>query len=215
MAFLAFIRELFLNLLFPPYCAGCQKLGTYLCPNCYEQIHFFTLPVKIKLDPSYLDHVISVGNYQEPLSSLIHMYKYKGVKAIGPVLARMVYHTTAVPIVDCVTFVPLHKKRLAERDFNQSQLVAAELARLMKVPCQDLLQRTRYTTTQASITDRSQRLVHLQDAFVVTEEIDPLPTNVLLIDDVTTTGTTLNECAKILKAAGVKKVIGLTLAHGS
>lgn len=210
------LSTLLLQLLFPPHCAGCNRWGTYLCPRCYEELHFFTLPIKLKLNPCYLDQVIALGNYQEPLSSLLHMYKYKGVKEVSIVIGHLLYHTTALPEVNCLTFVPLHKKRLAERGFNQAELIAERLATLTKIPCRNLLQRTRYTTTQASIMDRQQRLTHLQNSFeILRSEADSLPQSVLLIDDVTTTGTTLNECAKVLKEAGVKTVIGLTVAHGA
>lgn len=216
MQALASFYKLCLYLLFPPHCVGCSRWGTYLCPACYEDLHFYSLPLTLKLDPCSLDHVFAVGNYQEPLSSLIHVYKYKGVKEVGGVIARLIYHSTAVPEVEALTFVPLHPQRLAERGFNQSQLIAEELSNLMKIPCVDLLQRIRYTTTQASVKDRKERLTHLHNCFALQPDVSkPLPASVLLIDDVTTTGTTLNECARVLKAAGVKTVVGLTIAHGS
>ena len=112
--------------------------------------------------------------------------------------------------IDLVVPVPLHKKRFVERGFNQAKLIAKIVAREIDKPCQDLVIRSRHTLQQAKL-KREDRLKNVKNAFVIENNIDG---NVLLIDDVFTTGSTLQECAKVLKKGGAKAVIGFTIARG-
>ena len=112
--------------------------------------------------------------------------------------------------IDLVVPVPLHKKRFVERGFNQAKLIAKIVAREIDKPCQEFVIRSRHTLQQAKL-KREDRLKNVKNAFVIENNIDG---NVLLIDDVFTTGSTLQECAKVLKKGGAKAVIGFTIARG-
>jgi competence protein ComFC len=204
-----------LDVLFPPFCAGCSRIGTYLCADCFEQIEFLPLPIPLDLDPNYLDGLTAATLFEEPVKSLLHEYKYQSVRGIGQWCGRMLYETTPFPLTDVSTSVPLHHKRQRLRGFNQAEEIAVELAKLTKTSYQPLLKRIKHTDFQASITDRSQRLTHLQNCFEFIKPDQSIGSTVLLIDDVTTTGTTLNECAKVLKANGFTQVFGLVVAHGN
>ncbi len=208
----------------PHFCTNCSRIGSYLCSHCYEEIEFQLLPVKIKLEPNYLDKLIASTYYQEPIKSLLHELKYKSVKNIGKWCARFLYEITPFPSATFITAVPLHYRRQAQRGFNQAEEIARELTRLTKTPYLPLLQRTKNTKYQAAISDRDQRLTQLKECFSLNPKAakqfaelkKQVPNlSVLLIDDVSTTGTTLNECAKVLKENGCATIYGLVVAHGS
>ncbi len=173
------------------------------------------MPVSINLDETYVDTLIAATVFEEPIKSLLHEFKYQSVKGIGQWCGRMLYETTNFPQADIITAVPLHPQRQRLRGFNQAEEVAKELSTLSKIPYLPLLKRTKHTEYQASISDRTQRLTHLQNCFEFIQPKQPIGSTVLLIDDVTTTGTTLNECAKVLKQNGFTQVFGLVVAHGN
>lgn len=109
---------------------------------------------------------------------------------------------------DCITYVPMFKKREKARGYNQARLLAQELAERVNCECVALLEKITYTKNQASLT-RSERETNLVGTFAAT---CASPKSVLLVDDVMTTGATANECAKVLKKAGAKTVYVLTFA---
>jgi ComF family protein len=113
---------------------------------------------------------------------------------------------------DVVVPVPLHATRLRERGFNQASLLAALLSAQTSIPSKPLLDRIRYTTTQTAL-DRSERMENLHDAFRLRKNADVRGLRVLLIDDVLTTGSTLSECARVLKRAGALSVHAATAAR--
>lgn len=204
-----------LDFLAPRTCTECGQWGSWLCSHCYEQIVYFPQPIKLNLDPLYVDEFYVMAHYQAPIPALLHTLKYQSVKGIGTLLAEMAYHAMYIPESQCLTAVPLHPRRLDERGFNQAEVIAQRLAFLVHRPYAPLLQRIQYTSAQAHITDRAQRLHRLSTAFAVFPATQfSVTDSVLIVDDVTTTGATLNECARILKNVGWKQVLGLTIAHG-
>jgi ComF family protein len=113
---------------------------------------------------------------------------------------------------DVIVSVPLHPTRQRERGFNQAQLLAELLSARISVPCKLVLERIRYTTTQTAL-DRAERMENLHNAFRLRKNADVRGLNVLLIDDVLTTGSTLSECARVLKRAGANCVYAATAAR--
>jgi competence protein ComFC len=178
-----------------------------------EKVEFSPLPLHLKLEPLYLEEVQAMANYTPPLSSAIQLMKYHPVRGIAHFLGDLLYDTTVFPNVQVITCVPLHFTRYQERGFNQAELIAKTFARRAHLPYLPLLKRKQKTTSQASLGQRSKRLTNLAEIFMV-KKVEHRPHTILIIDDVVTTGTTLNECAKKLKEAGVEKVYGLTVAHG-
>ncbi|MDQ6655114.1 MAG: ComF family protein [Verrucomicrobiota bacterium] len=114
--------------------------------------------------------------------------------------------------IDVVIPVPLHAARKRERGFNQAELLAELLSARAGLPMKPLLQRIRYTTTQTAF-DRAERIENLRDAFRLRKKANVRGLRVLLIDDVLTTGSTLSECARVLKAAGAVSVHAATAAR--
>lgn len=215
--FIKVIWSAFLDLLYPPFCCGCGKFYTYLCPNCYQQINFIPLPLSISLETNYLESVYVTAHYEGVIKKLIKTYKYKSVKDVGKLLAELIWYSTALPKVDLITYVPLNKSKLSKRGFNQTEIIAKELSLLIKLPCIPMLVKVGKYKDQASMESKEERLNNLKDAFVISALFDkPKGINsVLLIDDVITTGTTLNEAARIVKECGIKKVYGYAIAHGN
>jgi len=157
------------------------------------------------------------------LPCAIHNYKYRFLSALANPLARFLQSAlekTSLPLPDIIIPVPLHRKRLKFRGFNQSELLARELASLLTpgidLPLEsDVLLRIRATTPQIKTGSREERLHNLRDAFAIHENKvhHVAGKSVWLIDDVATTGTTLSECANTLKKNGARSVFGIVLAR--
>ncbi len=202
-----------LDLIFPKFCVGCGRFYTFLCNSCYQQINFYPLKVTPNLENIFLEEIIVMAKYEGVLKKLVTTLKYKSVKDISLVLAELIFLTTDIPEVEIITSVPLHHQRKKNRGFNQSSEIAKELSRLLRKPYLKLLRKTKHSKPQAKINDRDKRLTQLKNNFELYQQINS--NSILIIDDVTTTGTTLNECARVLKKNGVKKIYGLVVAHGN
>ena len=206
--------------MYPPLCVQCQEIteGPPLCPHCYQEIQYPWQQPQLKLAPLCIDEFFTAMLYEPPITHLIHQIKYKRLAPLAPFAAELLYDSVYLPLPDLVTAVPLHKDRERWRGFNQSELIAKKYSALIARPYIRTLTRIEETPTQASLKLRKERLSNLAKSF------QPLPAlnttalqnkHILLIDDVATTGTTLNECSKVLKQLGATKITGLTLAHGS
>lgn len=225
------VKNFIFDLLFPRFCVGCQKEGTWLCPSCQDKIILIKSPACIicnKLDPHglcpkhrpalHISSIYPVGYYSDPiLKSLIHSFKYDGAKDIleilGPLITNLAKNRP-LPKNPILIPVPLSYSRLCERGFNQSELLAQYLSQALNISVSsNTLKRTRHTKPQAEF-KRRERLKNIIDSFTVTDPSPIKNKNIILIDDVVTTSATIGECAKALKRAGVKKITVLTLAHG-
>ena len=149
------------------------------------------------------------------MQQAIYSLKYRNLRAIAPVLAGLLNDYLSVNPVpgDVLVPVPLHKSRINERGYNQSELLARQLSRLTGLPVADgCLERNRATSPQARTASADERKSNVSDAFSCRD--DGLSgRNVILIDDVSTSGATLDACAAVLKEAGAGSVWGLTVAR--
>jgi len=166
-----------------------------------------------RLGAAGFDEVYSFGWYQGALRKLIHLFKYSGVRPLAPVFGR--YLKRALPVdreFDVVIPMPLHWKRRWQRGFNQSALLAREVARRFDVPVSKVVRRRRATPPQAGLS-HAKRRANVRGAFRMKRgtRLDGL--RVLLIDDVLTTGATAAACARELKRAGAAHVTVLALAR--
>jgi len=197
-----------LDLLFPPQCVHCQRVGSFLCPRCLAQIE--TAPARTV---EGLDDMRVAVAFEGPARSAVHALKYDGVKRLAEPLALLM--VAALENVDwsvhMVCPVPLHRRRLQERGYNQSALLARALAERMKWEfCEEAISRVRETETQTHL-NAQQRRENVAGAFAVT----PAQVEgrcVVVVDDVLTTGATLGACAAALRAAGAQAVYGVALA---
>ena len=170
---------------------------------------------------------MAYGSYDGALRDLIHLLKFDQVRPIAPILGRMLADVIAAlepalpPGTIAVVPVPLHRKKKAERGFNQAEVIARaalhHLARRDKFEarfelCADALVRSRDTGSQIGLS-RRQRRENLRDAFAVREPAPILKRSILLVDDVLTTGATASECARVLRRAGAGRVWVATVAR--
>lgn len=219
-----------LDLVFPTKCAGCGALGDLFCPACRGQVDPVPQPVCIRCgkpvqqqgrcpacrDGSFqIAAIRAAAVYREPVSQVIHEFKYNGRKELGQPLGELLaaYWRARTVSVDLVIAVPLHKARLTERGFNQSQLLAETLCRQAGLPLlqPEVLRRERETQQQIHLGPEERRQ-NVSGAFLWTGP--PLAgARVLLIDDVATTGATLEACGEALHVAGSGRVWALTVAR--
>jgi ComF family protein len=201
-----------IELLFPARCAGCARLGALLCQSCRAEL--VPYPAGSHLLPPTLDDARIAFLFQSPLREAVHQFKYQRVRRMAqPLGALLAAHLTAHPLeVDALLPVPLHPDRLAERGFNQAEALASEVARIRQLPLiTEGLVRVRMTEQQAHLDARS-RQENMRNAFQWCGSTVP-PRRVLLVDDILTTGATLNGCAEALRSAGAQVVYGLALAR--
>lgn len=207
-----------LDLLYPYYCVGCGQTGTLLCDGCYCEIDYYYTDVRLDLEESYIDSYLVAAHLEGVGRKLVHTLKYSGVTKAAEYLGKCIYLATEWPDADLITAVPLHKQRLGERGFNQAALIAQKLSSLTGISYSDLLLRTTNTPHQAKLGSKSERVQNITDYFALKKTDDTKQSlnnlHIMLIDDVATTGITLNQCAKVLKDNGCRMVTALTFAHG-
>lgn len=215
-----FIKKI-LDILFPVSCIRCKTKNTPLCKKCIQNIP----PPAHNTSQT---NIISIFSYKNAVTrKAISSLKYKNNKDIGKIFADLLYDIVLDELNEQNIFsnfnnpllipIPLSKKRLRERGFNQSELLAKEMSFIDNgssfTLATDVLYKVRNTPSQVSIKDRQKRLQNLRGCFSVKNPDKIKNRNIILIDDVTTTGATINEAKKTLLKAGAKKVIAFTIAH--
>lgn len=197
-----------LDLLYPPQCIHCTRLGNLLCERCTAQL----APGPLRAVAG-LDAVRVCTTFEGPATSAIHALKYQGIKRLAEPLGGLLAEASLGTgwAVDFVCAVPLHPQRQAERGYNQSALLASRVASLTGWCYVDrAVARVRHTETQTHLNAQARR-ENVAGAFAA----DPLwvdNQSIVLIDDVLTTGATLAACAEALRASGARRVYGLVLA---
>lgn len=170
--------------------------------------------MEIDIDQPALDELYACCTHTDGARKLVTAFKYKSAYALTATLTQlMVEHIPFPDDIDLFTSVPLHPQRQRQRGFNQAELLAKQLSTWLHIPYQVLLKRTKATSPQAKL-NREERLTHLKDAFMFLETNEVRGKTIAIVDDVATTGTTLNEVAKVLKKHGAKKVYGVVFGHG-
>lgn len=232
------IADALLAVVLAPDCASCHQpldrptLGA-VCHPCWDAVRAFTPPLcDICGDPlptwralslaaavcprcrrrrRPIDRARAAGPYDDALRAIVHAFKYEGRRSLAGPLGSLMRARGGVVLDGAVAVVPvpLHASRLRERGFNQ----ALDLCRHLGPPVVGALRRARATASQASL-PAAQRHGNVRDAFVATRQAARLrQAVVVVVDDVTTTGATLDACATALKGAGVREVRGLTAAR--
>jgi ComF family protein len=224
--------QFLLDLVFPPRCINCQAANSWLCEKCLGEISFIDGPVcescgtpnlvsrtiacrQCAHNPlQFIDGIRAAAFFEDnPIRPAIHFLKYRNHKAIAQILGQLLVDTCQKYEIeaDMIVPVPLHPTRLRERGYNQSELLVKEVGALLNLSVDTYgLQRIRHTRSQMKLgaTERHENVV---DAFAWRGQ-PLLGHTVLLIDDVCTTGSTLDACACALKQHGVTSVWGVTLA---
>jgi ComF family protein len=218
-----------LNLLYPPRCVSCQHSGGWICPACHQEIEFIRPPLcpscgqatsspricpSCHRAPPQIDGIRAVAYLEHPLRTAIHRFKYSNLRSLAPALGKLASDYLAqnqLPI-EIIVPVPLHPRRLKERGYNQAALLAKEIQRALGIPLMDdSLVRVKSTTPQVGL-GAPQRRENVRGAFRCVDS-GLKGQRVLLVDDVCTTGATLEACSIALQQAGAREVWGLVLAR--
>ncbi len=215
--------------LYPPNCGGCNQPGSRWCEKCSFQSHEVSPPIcpicgdynvddqlcqKCSASIPFYTLLRSHAVFDGPLREAIHKLKYKGDMGLGEALSRPMIDSLRKlnwPL-DIITPVPLGLVRLAERGYNQATLLARPIALYLDVPFSTgLLTRIRETRSQVGL-NLTERQGNMDNAFMADRKLAN-GKNVLVVDDVATSGATLNACAKALLDAGASKIYGFSLAR--
>jgi ComF family protein len=230
----------FFDLIFPPICHICkchleQPTRLHLCQNCKDSLIPINPPLctvcGIPFTGAGTDHPCghcitsppawtaarSAYAYEGACRDLIHNFKYGGKallrRPLAYLMADQLHQFVTECRIDLIIPVPLHKSRLQSRGFNQAVLLCEPLSRIWQLPLlRQGLVRTRPTGPQVELT-HDERISNIKDAFAVNTAAVVKGKRVLLVDDVYTTGSTLNECSKTLIRAGVEAVFAVTAAQ--
>jgi ComF family protein len=219
----------FIGLLFPPRCGGCLAPGSLWCEACRAAVQWIAPPwcekcgqmlaadqlcTSCRAHPLQIEKIRSVALFEGVLRQAIHRFKYERLSGLAEPFGEMLaaYWRAEQLAADWVIPVPLHSSRERDRGYNQSELLARQLARRVNAPLSGKgLRRTRATAVQMTL-DAAQRRENVAGAF---ECVEPRVrgARVMIVDDVSTTGATLEACAQAVLKAGAASVMGLTLAR--
>ncbi len=219
----------FTDLLFPPKCGGCQTAGSLWCEVCRAAVKpigppwcekcgepFITVELcaNCRTHPLQIEKIRSVALFEGPLRQAIHRFKYERLAGLAEPFGEMLadYWRAEQLTADWLIPVPLHPSRERDRGYNQSELLARSLARRVDVPVSGRgLRRTRATAVQMTL-NAAQRRENVANAFECIEA-RVRGAQIIVLDDVCTTGATLDACAQAALKAGAASVMGLTLAR--
>jgi ComF family protein len=234
-----FIERLF-QFFLPPQCHCCEKCleegQQGICPDCLSEIHWIEPPFcsvcgtpfvskEVEDHPcgscltkkKYFTMARALGYYEGPLREAIHRWKYQGKTHVnslfGEWMVEGLHRYWDSTFFDLLIPVPLHPKRLKERGFNQSLLLVKELSRKTGIPYRkQILKKSRPTIPQVNLNGK-EREKGVKGSFQIMDGEEVEGKSILMVDDVYTTGATVNECSKVLLTGGAKRVDVFTLAH--
>ncbi len=233
------LLEAAVSLLYPPVCTLCggkTRASEYLCERCEAKATPIVAPFCQQCSEPfegaiataftcancahrtiYFDAAVAAYRGRGIVRQIIHDFKYGRQIHLRHLVARWLYAAFDDERLrgrefDMIVPVPLHPARQRERGFNQANLLAELLTAQISIPSKPVLKRVRYTTTQTAL-DRAERMENLHNAFRLRRNANVRGLRVLLIDDVLTTGSTLSECARILKRSGAISVHAATAAR--
>ncbi|MEK7569571.1 MAG: ComF family protein [Patescibacteria group bacterium] len=209
-----------LDLVFPPVCLACGKNGEYLCTECIS-----AMPSAERESADWIHPMLDYRH--KPLKDALWQLKYSGKRQLAEVFAEILYPRMLEELADrkimenfgepLLLPIPLSRKRRRERGFNQAELICRKLVELDREENFTLetgaLARPKDSEHQARIEERKKRLENIVGAFSVKNPEKISGRNIILIDDITTTGATLSEAKKVLREAGARKVVAFTVAH--
>lgn len=224
--FLRKARSALLDFVYPPLCISCGALldsgGEHVCPDCWSAIKRATRNLPLFLETrrrlvasGAIAELVSLFVFEKegPFQAIVHALKYSGIQQVGIELGRRVgsvVHEAGIR-ADAVVPVPLHKRKLRERGFNQSLLIARGISEVLGIPVRsDLVRRSKWTQTQTALS-KEERQKNVEGAFECrTVQAEGLC--VLVVDDVITTGATVEAVGYALRSSGAGAVIAVSAA---
>lgn len=214
------ILKTILDIIFPLFCVNCHKRGSSLCENCLYQAHFNEKEVE--------NFIYPIFDFRDPIiRKAIWALKYKNKRDVAKIFANAIYSHIIEELSDLTQLenfhnpilipIPISKERKKERNYNQSLLLAEALMDLDKnqnfILEKEVLFKIKETKHQARLKNKKARLENLINTFEVKNTEKIKNKNIILLDDVVTTGATLSEAKKELKKNGAKKIIAFSIAH--
>ena len=210
-----------LDFFYPPRCAFCRALlrtGTdlWVCPACLEKLPRLTRDEQ-RRDVPHTELVLAPLRYEGVVRESLLRYKFGGLTAYAAAYAEFLAKCIDENGISCdsITWVPLSRRRLRQRGYDQARLIAEELAKRLGLPCECLLVKRRHTRPQSGISNREKRKANAAGAYAVLNAERVKGKRVLLVDDIVTTGATLASCAGVLADAGCTAVFGAAAASRS
>ncbi len=211
------------KLLFPPKCIFCGRIIDYesdieICETCYNKIPFIDI-INYELDRTrYYDELICLCKYSGIIKECLIKFKfYEKVscyRTLSKLMSVKIKKVSNSKKYDMIMSVPLHRKKQKLRGYNQSLLISRSISGEIGIPEQSsFLKKVRETESQSLLT-RDRRYLNVKAAFEVRKTEKIKGRSVLLIDDIFTTGSTINECASVLKRAGASRVTAMVIASG-
>ena len=211
------LKKFLLDIIYPIKCLGCKKNNIWLCEDCFNKIE---ITKERRESTSFLNGLIIATDYKnELIRNMLSKFKYSFVQELKIPLGKLLIKKLKQiddQHFDYIIPIPLFKRRELWRGFNQAELLAQEVSKEFSIPVlNNLIFRIKNTSQQVG-KKRGKRKENLKNAFEINLEIKDLVKDkrILLIDDVFTTGTTMEEVVKELKDIGIKEIYGLVVAKG-
>ena len=210
------IRKL-IELLYPKRCPFCRKLMDEkrpVCPLCHGK-----LPLTIGNEQSqsfpFVDNCVSPLYYEGTVRESLHRYKFSGAAAYAEIYGEFISKCIDENSISCdiITWVPLSAKRMRRRGYDQAELLARFLSARLGIECRKLLVKQRNNPAQSGTGNAEKRRKNVAGVYAVPEPEAVKGKHILLADDIVTTGSTVSECARMLKMAGAKSVTVITVAR--
>lgn len=211
--------EVLLDLLFPPKCPYCRRIlddaRAPACPDCQSELPWLEGRAgERKID--FADGCFSPLAYRDSVRKAVLRYKFSGVRAcadpFGLLLAQCVRDHLPQG-GDLVTWAPLSRRRLRERGYDQARLLARRTGEALGLPAVPTLEKLRHTPAQSGLHEASRRRANVLGAYALLPGAEAAGKQIILVDDVVTTGSTLSECAGVLRQAGAARIYCVTLAQ--
>ena len=203
------LKENIIDILAPKKCVGCGKEGRYICEKC----GLFLSEAPSIFMTNGLEELVSAWEYDGLIKKIILKIKYAGMFDAINELTEKAFEIREpyVPEDTTITFVPMFRKKEIQRKFNQAELIAKKVGEITGREVLPLLEKIKDTPSQTEL-NKEERMTNVKDSFQRKQGVNCY-NNVLLVDDVWTSGATMQECCRILKRSGVKRVWGFTLAR--
>ena len=230
------IKEVVVDALFPKFCIGCNKEGQYVCEDCKVFLGEASLICPVCEKSSFtgqrhthcsvrygLDGLVGVWEYEGITRAALNEIKYKYIfdaiseftensfEVMSKDILRFQPFLSLLHLEDInISYVPMFLKKEKRRGFNQAKIIAKTINKIMEKETLSLLMKNRDTLSQTNL-NKEERIKNVKDCFSMLPNLSFMPRNLVLVDDVWTTGATMKECCKILKKAGVQNIWGFTL----
>lgn len=212
------IFDYILDLIYPRKCVFCGKVldETDICSACAEKLPY-TKGDEAFQKLAFIPKCVSPLYYEDAVRESFLRYKFAGVQAYaaryGLIMSECIENNLDCSAIDVISCVPLSKKRLRKRGYNQAQLLAKEISASLGIPFRPLLCKIKDNPAQSGTKSAKERANNVVGVYSIQANADIEGKTVLLVDDIVTTGATLSECARVLRKAGAGQVYAATLAR--